>query len=225
MLTVTPTKLAEIPLFEDVAPAALAELADHIQVMEVHAGETLFKQGDPTDRLYLIESGQIHVVRHYDDGEDVILQTLSPYEALGEISMLADERRQVSAITVSDCTLIALERSVLYGTMEKHPQMSATLLKHVAARLHEEHLRLREFAVGSPNARLANLFLLMADNNPGPGVIARTANQGEIARAAGVDAKWLASTLRDWEGKGYIEMDGQTLMLRDLAALREMTKL
>ena len=51
------------------------------------AGTALFRQGDPSDRIYVVERGQVDVVRETPDGE-VLLATLGPGEHLGEMGPL-----------------------------------------------------------------------------------------------------------------------------------------
>ena len=65
-------QLRNYTIFHDLSDEALLALVKHCQYLELQADETLFQQNDPGDALYLLEAGQIHVVRQYPDGEQVI---------------------------------------------------------------------------------------------------------------------------------------------------------
>ncbi|TVR26451.1 MAG: ATP-binding cassette domain-containing protein [Ilumatobacter sp.] len=79
---------------EDVAPRAVT----------VTAGQYLFRQGDPSDLIYVIDSGEIDVVRDTPDGE-IPLASLGPGEHLGEMGPLFGLPRSASARAAVDTTL------------------------------------------------------------------------------------------------------------------------
>src|SRR5688572_20934779 len=56
----------ELPLFRDVAPAALAAVAAHLRVEEHPKGAWLFRRGDPGDALYVVMSGLVLLERELD---------------------------------------------------------------------------------------------------------------------------------------------------------------
>jgi len=68
------------------------------------AGESLFSQGDPSDLIYIIDSGQVDVVRDTTDGE-LLLATLGPGDHLGEMGPLFGLRRSATVRARTDSTL------------------------------------------------------------------------------------------------------------------------
>ena len=104
------TKLRNYMMFRELDENSLSELAKHCQYLELQAGKTLFEQNEASDALYMLEDGQIHVVRQYPDGEQVILATEGPYYVIGDLSMLTGSPRTGTVVAVSDCTLIRLSR-------------------------------------------------------------------------------------------------------------------
>ena len=68
------------------------------------AGTALFRQGDPSDRIYVVERGQVDVVRDTPDGE-VLLATLGPGEHLGEMGPLFGLPRSATVRARTDATL------------------------------------------------------------------------------------------------------------------------
>lgn len=220
MSTVTTQHLKEIPIFQALPQDILSALARHSQKIDIHAGEVLFRQGDHSDSFYLIEDGQLHVVRHYDTGEDIVLATFSPYEIIGEMSMFAQEPRTVTVIAVSDCVLIRINYAALTSLMNQHPMMTMAVLAELSKRLHRINLLMHEFALGSPNARLANLILLMADNTSGP--ISINVRPQQMARAAGLDIVSMNNILNEWVGLGYISRSGNQLSLTNVEVMGEI---
>jgi putative ABC transport system ATP-binding protein len=68
------------------------------------AGELLFRQGDPSDLIYIIETGQMDIVRDTIDGE-LLLIRLGPGDHLGEMGPLFGLPRSASVRARTDATL------------------------------------------------------------------------------------------------------------------------
>ena len=79
---------------EDVAPTTVT----------MAAGQHLFRQGDPSDLIYVVDSGRIDVVRDTPDGE-IPLASLGPGEHLGEMGPLFGLPRSASARAAVDTSL------------------------------------------------------------------------------------------------------------------------
>jgi CRP/FNR family transcriptional regulator len=205
-------QLRDAELFQELDDATLIELAAHCKYRELSAGETLFRQDDSGDALYILAAGQIHVVRVYPTGEEVILATEGPYYAIGELSLLAQQPRTGSVVAVSDCTLLALERKAFMDTCAQMPEVAVRALDYVSRRLYRMNLMVREHALGNIRARIASAILLFADD----GGVSVT----RLARATGTDAEDIERILKQWEQDDWIAFDGRRLTIRDAANLQ-----
>ena len=98
--------LKGFPLFSDLTPTTLAEIADKMIVQEAAAGDTVIRQGDAGDLFYLIRSGSVDVL--VDDGrEEKKVAELKQGQFFGEAALIKDEPR--------NATIIARENSVFYA--------------------------------------------------------------------------------------------------------------
>jgi putative ABC transport system ATP-binding protein len=99
-----------IPLADrviDLQPAA-AHAGAAIGSVSLTAGDVLFLQGDPGDWVYLVESGEIDLVRIRDDGGEVLLHTAAEGQYFGELAPMLKLRRSATARARSDAVLRAL---------------------------------------------------------------------------------------------------------------------
>lgn len=71
------------------------------------AGQELFRQGDPSDLIYMIDDGQLDVVRSTPDGE-VLLATLSSGAHVGEMGPLFGLLRSATVRARTDATVTGL---------------------------------------------------------------------------------------------------------------------
>lgn len=69
------------------------------------AGETLFEQGDPSDYVYVVESGEMEIVRVLADDAEEVLERLGPGQYFGELGPFLGFRRSASARATTDVRL------------------------------------------------------------------------------------------------------------------------
>lgn len=213
-------QLRDASLFKDFPDEVLQDLAKYCHYEELHAGETLFHQDDPSDALYILEEGQIHVIRKHDDGAEVVLATENPFYAIGELSMLANRPRSGTVVAVTDCALIGLEREALVKACESVPEVGVKLTAYLSQRLYRMNLLVRENAIGNLAARVASVLMLLSRGKAGP--VSAKIRVSRVARAVSVDADAVERIFQEWAKEGFITLDGLDLTVNDIDAIRNL---
>ncbi len=90
--------------------ARLETAAGLVTEVPVAAGDVVIRQGDASDRFYLIESGRFSVTQHGDDGLERPLRELGPADPFGEIGLLTGSARTATVTALTEGRLFALER-------------------------------------------------------------------------------------------------------------------
>lgn len=219
MTEVTAQDIQNAHLFRDFAPDVLEALAQRSKRMELPAGHNLFHQDDPGDALYILLDGQVHVIRRHAAGDEVILATEGPYYAIGELSMLAGQRRTGTVQAVSDCTLVMVSTAAFEEVCSQFPEVAVRTLAYLAQRLYRLNLLVREQALGNVTARIASALLLLAAGQEGGRFAVRLTR---LARAVALDADAVERILREWDAAGWIALDSRAVTLRDSKAIEDI---
>jgi CRP-like cAMP-binding protein len=128
----------QLSLMDGLDAAQRARLAACLQPRRLVAGECLFRQGDPGDRLYAISSGSIDVLNAPVPGSTALRQryvSLSPGMMLGETAMLDGGGRSGEAVAVGDTEVHALDQSTLMRLRDEDPLLYAQVFRNVALHL------------------------------------------------------------------------------------------
>ena len=88
-------RLAHVPLFAGLSKRDLEFLASRIDEVQLKPGQTVIREGQPTESFFVLKSGSVQVTR---GGKPVA--RLGPGEFFGEIGML--DRGPASATVVTD---------------------------------------------------------------------------------------------------------------------------
>lgn len=138
--------LAALPLFADVSEADIAEVAALATVIDYPSGSTIFAEDEPGDALYVVLRGQVGIRCRDRWRHEQTLATLEPGTLLGEIALLTDEPRSVTAVTVTEATLLRLAHETFMPLLRQGNgaghQILYNLARGVACRLGEVNRRL-----------------------------------------------------------------------------------
>jgi len=94
--------------------------------VEVAAGAAVFKEGDSGGDMFIIESGQVDIVRKARGDEPIA--TLGPGDFFGEMAILEDQPRFAGAIAKTNVRLLRIELAARHRRAEQRAQEALTEL-------------------------------------------------------------------------------------------------
>ncbi len=78
--------------------------------IRLQPGELLFREGDPPTTAFILDEGQVEI-RATQRGQQVVLALLGPGAIIGEMAVIDAAPRTATAVAVTACRLIALDRT------------------------------------------------------------------------------------------------------------------
>lgn len=160
--------LRACPLFAQLEPDALGELAARLRQRRYRRNEVVFHQGDPGDTLHVIAEGAMKIVLPSPEGEEAIIATLRPGDFFGELALLDGGTHSATVTAVEPAMTLTLPRSAFLEVLGQSAGIRDALLKGLAAELrrltgHVEELHFLDLA-----GRLAMRLVRLADEAGGP---------------------------------------------------------
>lgn len=132
--------LQQMPIFGAIQDEALSFLLEPVASMEVPAGQFFFRERDPAECMYVLESGQAAVLKDWA-GRELVLHHLGPGDCFGEMALLDLFPRSASVRAVSACRAMVLTSAHLYRLFERDAVQFALIQMNLAR---EMSRRLRE---------------------------------------------------------------------------------
>ena len=120
-------------VLSDLAPAALAQLAESVHVRHVGAGEIVIRKGDAGEECFLVRAGELDVL----DGEGSAERRLARLRAgmlFGEAALLTGAPRNATVRAVGDAELLVLRRADVIGAMTAESAIADQLRDLMQAR-------------------------------------------------------------------------------------------
>ena len=109
-------------------------LRDAMDAVHLADGETLFDRGDPGDAFYVIQSGQMRIFTHDEEGRELTLNSLGPGEAFGELALVDDRPRSASAAAVGPTVLHRLRRDEFLARVHTSPALTDIVIRLLSQR-------------------------------------------------------------------------------------------
>jgi len=103
--------IKQAAIFSELDGDELQHIAEICSEQRFRSGQTVFKEGDPGNRLFIIAAGEVRVSRQVPGSGEEALAVLKPGACFGEMSVFDRSERSTDAIANTDCTLLTITRS------------------------------------------------------------------------------------------------------------------
>ena len=122
--------LKKIPLLEGLPDEDLLLLAQWAATRNVPGNEMIVKEGDRTDSLYMILSGEVKVYLGEQGGKETLLDLKGPGQYFGEMT-LDDRPRSASVMSLQPSKLAEISGADFKAFLLKHPETALHLIRNL----------------------------------------------------------------------------------------------
>jgi CRP-like cAMP-binding protein len=122
-------RLSEIPGFGDLRAEQLTQVARHLQPQNVAQGRSVFRRGEKSQGVYIVEQGALQV----GNGDHFV--ELAPGQTVGEMALLSDKPHMEDARAVEDTLLWVLPRNDFAALTSVMPELRTVLSRNLRSTL------------------------------------------------------------------------------------------
>ncbi len=171
--------------------------------------ETIFQEGDPSDRFYILAEGNVKIIKHTMMGKDIILEIMSPGDIFGGVAVLDNRPYPGSAQAMKSTTVIKIRRQKLLVIMEEYPILKLEIVKYFSDKLRDAHDMLKNIATERVERRIAGLLLKLSEkvgvDNGGYRQIGFSLTRQEISEMVGTTVETCIRTMSKFQKKKMIK--------------------
>ena len=216
--------LAQTTLFEGLTTEVLRNIVAEATQRRYTKSQFLFYQGDQGDRLFVVLSGMVKVSVSSDQGEEMVLVTLGPPQVMGELALIDGGPRSASVQALESTEVLMLSRDAVMRLLQEHPPLTAALLNMLGGVIRRLTEQAADLVFLDLHGRVAKLLLRLADergtSDRGEVILDHQLTQTDIARMVGGSRPAVNRILQAFAGRGFLEIRGQRIIIRQLDALR-----
>jgi CRP-like cAMP-binding protein len=125
--------LRKVPLFADLAPVDLKQVAAIATERYFPDGEVIARQGELGDEMYIIVSGEVRVLV---ESETEIAQRV-PGEYVGEMAIISRAPRMATLIASGEVRSLCIAQKQFEGILRERPETCLAVMRVLCDRLRE----------------------------------------------------------------------------------------
>jgi len=111
--------------------------AEDTELVPFRAGQTIFREGDPGDVMYIVRDGEVAL---RVNGQ--LVDELGQGGVLGEMALIEHAPRTATATATTDCTLVPIPEKRFMFMVQQTPYFALQIMKVMAERLRRMDERL-----------------------------------------------------------------------------------
>ena len=147
-----------LPLFVDLTVEAFVDLVERMGYREVKEGDSICKEGDAGESIFVLVAGKAEVIRMEQNGEERTLAFLTGGALMGELSVVLGAPRTASVVAVVETDVFEVSRDDLNMVAKAHPEVPQAIAEFAQRRLAKNLLATAPMFTGIPDSQRADLF-------------------------------------------------------------------
>lgn len=152
--------LRGIPLFRNLPEAELLSIASECRVDKFDADEIIFYTGDPTERLWIVQRGQVKILRHGEGGREFVPEIIPPGESFGGATIFFT-RQPATATALTAAEVISFPAELYAEVIMRHPTIALNFIRMLGSRL-QSLLSMNTLVGERVDRRVAHILLKLA---------------------------------------------------------------
>ena len=127
--------LRRVSIFSGMTLEQLRVLSSHLDEQHFLAHEIIFFEGDFSQELYIVASGEVDIIKDYNGSQARPLNRLRTGDFFGEMAIFEGAPRSATAQTTMETELLVLHPEKFKQTIFQKPDMAFEIFRELSARL------------------------------------------------------------------------------------------
>lgn len=233
-MSASPTKvkleeLQESPFGKRMGEEICKDLLTVAERMLCKTDDIIFEIGDQPEGVYLVLQGQVKLIRSGPGYREHIVHLAERHAMFGEASLFLEEH-PVSSVALQTSELVFLPRDGFLEVLDRHPLLQRYIFGVMAHWMTLLVEKIDQLTLCDGAQRLAHYLVDLHEKSPYSGYMTSAqvelpTRKRDLATMLNMNQPSLSRILRQLQDQDLIEVQGRRLVLKDLEALRAMTRL
>ncbi|MGB9620872.1 MAG: Crp/Fnr family transcriptional regulator [Brevinematia bacterium] len=167
-------------------------------------GKVIFNEGDYGKEMFIIVEGKVKIVKKVGNIEKVLM-VLDKGDFFGEMALVEDKPRSASAIALTTCKLIVIDKNLLKSLIMRNPEFAYKMIIKMSQRIRETNKQIEEMIKYDAKTRIINeLVKSLTEKN----YKEFSKLIEDVSGFVGVSKEEVSQTIRELVSSGVITLRG-----------------
>lgn len=182
------------------------------------AGQLIYLQGTYPEYIYYLVSGTARSFISTQSGEERVLTVHRPGSLMGEASFFDECPRVTSAMAMTACQVITIDRDQLTAVFNRHPELAMPMLQYLARTVRMLSGHVDSAALPARQRVARHLLTYPAERDGSP----LSCTHEEIGQAVGVTRVTVSRVLGEFSRLGLVRLGYRSVAILDRRGLEEL---
>lgn len=182
--------------------------------------EFIFFEGDPGDKTYYLEKGEVKILRLNQWGKESIVFIRKSGEVFGLAEAISGKERKCSAQAITDCHLYEMQKADFEDFLSRHYPVARRVMDVLSRRLRYLGEQVENLMVCDVTTRLLKLLVYLChfkfmdcSKLDKPITVPVRLTQQQIAAMIGSCQQTVCETLKDLEREGLVQLSRKDIII------------
>ncbi len=215
--------LIAVQHFADLPNEILNALTQRMSPCHFDAGQVIYLEGEPGEKVYILEKGWAKSIRTAIDGREQATIMLKAGELFGDEAVFLDAPYPVTVIALEKIEMWVIQKQALLETIQRYPVLAMIFIRRLSGRVLYYIDLAEDLGLRNVQARVANTLLKHAELVDGNLIVPRQhwTTLDEMAIRLGTVRDVLSRTLNALEGEGILKIGRTKITIIDPKKLLE----
>ncbi|HTQ95172.1 MAG TPA: Crp/Fnr family transcriptional regulator [Candidatus Acidoferrum sp.] len=180
------------------------------KILSVAKRRVIFAQGDEADAVFYVQRGKVRLTVVSKIGKEATIAIVSEGNFFGEGSLAGQVLRMGSAVAMTDCQILRVEKKAMMDVLHREPAFSERFVAYLLARNIRYEEDLVDQLFNSSEKRLARVLLLLAHFGKDgiPETVIPKISQETLAEMVGTTRSRVSFFMNRFRRLGFVDYAG-----------------
>lgn len=217
--------LSMVDIFEPLTEQEIEDLNGQLPDRRLEGGEIFFGPDDPSERLFILQSGKARIYRTNPDGREFTLAVVEAGSIFGEMALTGQRLEGAYAQAMELSVVSTMARADLERLILGKPEVGLRIMHLLSERLRRQEDRLEDAHMKDVRSRLAGIIVLLVESEglrSGTGYrIASHYTHESLGTMIGANRVAVTRAFGLLQDAGVVEVRRRLIHVPDLEALKE----
>ena len=212
-------RLQEMPILSSLSQSDWEKIKHLFVEKRFGKDDYIFFEGDPFSWLGVVLEGRVKMIKHSENGKDVVVDMISSGGMLGELAAFNGEPYPATAQAMEPTVVASIHQDDYLRLLKQYPALALRVIEELGRRLREAQEMIKSMAVERVERRIARILLKLAATTGSSSeegiVIELSLTRQDIAEMVGTTVETAIRTMSKFRKKGLVQTKRGRVVILD----------
>lgn len=213
-------------IFHGLSPEDLQAIAAAVVIKPLAKGEYLFRESQPSQGFYIVQTGAVSIHRVNAAGKEQIIHIFRAGESFAEATLATDAGYPADAKAVEPSQVLLVQKTAFLALLRRQPELALRMLAAMSLHLRALVAQMEDLMMKDVETRLAHWLIKRCPQpeSPCPVTIELTMTKRTLAAELGTVSETLSRTLAKFKAQNLVSVKGRMVTVLNPSAMSRLLR-